>query len=531
MSTILTIPELLEHGARAYGLSPAIVEGGVTLDYRDLSREVRRVAQGYLAAGVRPGDRVAVWAPNRIEFILAAFGAQTIGASVVPLNTRYRGREARVILERSRASALVVCDVFLGTEYVRMLAESATQSSPSTSGPVTGLPHLRTVIDINSAGAPGTLGWQEFLKNGEMVSPWDLAAAKATVNPDTVCDILFTSGTTGVPKGVMSSHRQTVGVADVWASGASLTTDDRYAVVNPFFHGFGYKAGFVAALCRGSAIYPVLTFEPVGLMEMIEKQRITVLPGAPTIFLTLINHPRLRDFDLTSLRFAIAGAATVPETLFAQMLDVLGFETVAQAYGLTECVVATQSRPGEDPRHVAQTTGPPCPGIEICIIDSDGREVPTGSNGEILLRGDNVMLGYYEDQAATAAAIDPAGWLHTGDVGQLDEHGCLKITDRLKDMYVVGGFNVYPAEVESVLCGHPDIVESAVIGIPDHRMGAVGRAYVVVRAGVQFDHATVAAYCKERLANFKVPREFVVLDSFPRNASGKILKKDLGGGG
>jgi len=527
LSTPLTVPALLDHGAARFGASPAIVDGDLRLSYGELAVEARRTARAYLAAGVRPGDRVAIWAPNRGEFILALLGAQVVGASVVPLNTRYRGHEARTVLDRARASVLVLCNGFLGADYLSMLAQSAEPEAPAGDHPVAGLPHLHTVVDLDSGGSPGTVGWAEFLAGADRVSAEQLAEAEATVTPDTVCDILFTSGTTGIPKGVMSAHRQTIGVADVWATGASLSEADRYAIVNPFFHGFGYKAGVIAALCAGTSIHPVLTFDPVGLMQLVERERITVLPGAPTIFLTLINHPRLSEFDLSSLRFAIAGAASVPETLFEQMLDILGFETVAQAYGLTECVVATQSRPGEDPRHVAETTGPACPGIEIRIVDPEGNDLPVGTDGEILLRGDNVMLGYFEDEAATAAVVDADRWFHTGDIGRLDEHGCLKITDRIKDMFIVGGFNVYPAEVESVLCSHPDIVEAAVIGVDDERMGALGRAYLALRPGATIDEAALTAYCRERLANFKVPREFVAIGEFPRNASGKILKKDL----
>lgn len=527
MTTPRTVPELLTQGAQRFGDSPAIVDGDHRLTYAELALQARRTARAYLACDIRSGDRVAIWAPNRYEYILALLGAQLIGASVVPLNTRYRGNEARVVLDRSHASALVVCNGFLGNDYLSMLTEAAEPGRPSGPGPITGLTDLHTVVDIAASGHPGTMDWQHFLTGAEDVPEEALTAAEAAVTPETVCDILFTSGTTGVPKGVMSAHRQTLGVAEVWASGAALSQSDRYAIVNPFFHGFGYKAGFMAALTAGAVIYPIPTFDPEELMALVEREQISVLPGAPTIFLTLINHPELRNHDLSSLRFAIAGAASVPETLFEQMLDVLGFDTVAQAYGLTECVVATQSRPNEDPRHVAETTGPACPGIEIRIVNDQGDDLPTGEDGEIWLRGDNVMLGYFEDEEATADAIDGQGWFHTGDVGRLDKHGCLKITDRIKDMFIVGGFNVYPAEVENVLAGHPDIVEAAVVGMDDERMGAVGRAFVTVRSGADIDDAEVAAYCRSKLANFKVPRELVVITEFPRNASGKILKKDL----
>lgn len=519
-----TIPALLAAGAVRFADRPAVVEGGACLTYAELAQAVDRVSRGFLASGVVPGDRVAIWAPNRAEFILALLGAQNVGAAVVPLNTRYRGHEARTILERSRASALVTAQGFLGTDYVDMLVGSAPAGTPAGE---LGLPHLHTVVDMGETGRAGTVGWTDFLTRGASIPQADLDAATARVTPDTVADILFTSGTTGVPKGVMSAHRQTIGVAAVWAHGASLTPEDRYAIVNPFFHGFGYKAGVIACLVAGTAIYPVPTFDAVELMELVERERITVLPGPPTIFITLIHHPRRTDFDLSSLRFAIAGSASVAENLFAQMRDVLGFDQVAQAYGLTECMVATQSRANEDPAHVAETTGPGVPGIEVKVVDGEGNAVPTGSDGEICLRGENVMLGYFEDPEATAEAIDPDGWLHTGDVGRLDEHGCLKITDRMKDLFIVGGFNVYPAEVENVLATHPDVREAAVVGIPDERMGSVGLAYLMPRPGAVLDDADLTAYCRERLANFKVPRRFVVVEEFPRNASGKILKKDL----
>ncbi|KAB2812646.1 FadD3 family acyl-CoA ligase [Pimelobacter simplex] len=519
-----TVPALLAHGARTHGDHPAIVDGGSTITYTGLRDLAIATARSYRALGVEPGDRVAVWAPNRAEYLVALLGAQYIGASVVPLNTRYRGHEAQVILSRSRAVAVVLCDGFLGNDYSTLLAEAGGDEA----GPVVpGLPHLRTMVDMNSAGRPGTLPWGEFLALGERTPLDEVERLAAEVTPETVCDILFTSGTTGVPKGVMSTHAQTIGVADVWAAGAELTPADRYAIVNPFFHSFGYKAGAIAALVAGTTIYPVPTFDPEALMQLVQDERITVLPGAPTIFITLINHPRRTDYDLSSLRFSIAGAASVPETLFEQMLDVLGFEQVAQAYGLTECVVATVSRRNEDPRHVAQTTGPGVPGIEVRVVGADGADVPMGSDGEIWLRGDNVMLGYFEDPESTAAAIDPEGWFHTGDVGRLDEHGCLKITDRIKDMFIVGGFNVYPAEVENTLAEHPAVMESAVIGVPDERMGSVGQAHVVLRPGASATPEDLIAWVRERLANFKVPRSVVLAESLPRNASGKVLKTDL----
>ncbi|CAM5644098.1 acyl-CoA synthetase [Streptomyces pilosus] len=530
-TTASTVPRLLADAAERYGDHPAVVDGDIRVGYRRLADFVETAARAFTAVGVRPGDRVAVWLPNRLEFILALLGAQSAGAVAVPMNTRYRGREAADILKRSRAVALVMADGFLGNGYLDMLRAAAAEArgtDAAGTGPVPGLSHLRTVVDAGTGTPPGgSLSWTGFTSLAERVPPERAARIAAAVGPDDVCDILFTSGTTGLPKGVMSSHRQTVGVGRVWAEGAAMTSDDRYGIVNPFFHSFGYKAGFIAAFTAGATVHPVQVFDAGQVLELIQTERISVLPGAPTLFLSLLGHPRVEEFDTSSLRFATCGAATVPTLLFRRMREELGFRTVAQAYGLTECVVATRSRPGEDPEHVAETTGPAVPGLEIRVVGPDGRGMAMGEDGEILLRGDLVTCGYFEDEEATRAAFDAEGWFRTGDVGRLDEHGCLKITDRLKDVITVGGFNVYPAEVENVLCSHPDVEEAAVVGVPDDRMGSVPCAHVVPRRGASPSADALVDYCADRLANFKVPRRVVLTPVLPRNPSGKILKTAL----
>lgn len=536
LSDAQTIPQLLTDMARR-GDHPAVVSGDAAVSYRELADRISEASRAYLAQGVQPGDRVALWAPNRVDFILAMLGAQSIGAAVVPLNTRFTGHEAVMILKRSGASVLVVADNFLGRaplETLRQAAQdAAADADPAAAapvGPVPGLPAVRLVVRLDGpADGAGELGWKQFLASGADVTAERCSAAAAAVRPEDVVDILYTSGTTGLPKGVMSAHRQTLGVARAWAAGAELSAADRYAVVNPFFHGFGYKAGVISSLLAGATIYPVEVFAAAELLDLIQAERITVLPGVPTIFTSLLNHPELGDYDTSSLRFAIAGAAAAPETLFEDMVQILGFRTVAQAYGLTECVVATLSRPGETLAHAKQTTGPAVADTEIRVADANGNDVPTGEDGEILLRGGNVMLGYFDDPEATANAVDRDGWFHTGDIGRLDEHGCLKITDRLKDMFIVGGFNVYPAEIENVLRQHPAVNESAVIGVEDERMGSVGRAYVALlqNAEPMPTTADLAAFCKTRLANYKLPREFIIVNDFPRNGTGKVLKSKL----
>ncbi|MDR2983550.1 MAG: AMP-binding protein, partial [Nocardiopsaceae bacterium] len=368
-------------------------------------------------------------------------------------------------------------------------------------------------------GAP--IVWTEFLARADMVSEGAADERAVAVGADDVSDILFTSGTTGRSKGAMSAHRQAIDVARAWGDCAQLASDDRYLIVNPFFHSFGYKAGILACLLRGATIIPQLVFDPGQAMRLIEEMRITVFPGAPTIYSSILDHQDRASRDLSSLRLAVTGAAVVPVALVERMRTELGFDDVLTAYGLTEAVVATMCRPGDDPETVATTSGRATAGFEVQIA-GEGAEP-----GEIQLRGPNVMLGYLDDPAATAEAIDPDGWLHTGDVGTLDERGYLTITDRLKDMYICGGFNVYPAEVEQVLTRHPGVAEAAVIGVPDGRLGEVGKAFVVRRPAADPTSGQLIEFCRAALANYKVPRHIEFRADLPRNPAGKPLKRLL----
>jgi acyl-CoA synthetase (AMP-forming)/AMP-acid ligase II len=318
----------------------------------------------------------------------------------------------------------------------------------------------------------------------------------------------------------MSAHRQTIGVSRAWADLGGVSADDRYLVVNPFFHSFGYKIGIVVGLLTGATLYPVPTFDVDETMRLIESERITLLPGAPTIYQSLLNVPGRAQRDLSSLRLAVTGAAVVPVVLIERMRDELRIDTVVTAFGMTEAVVATMCRDGDSAETVATTCGRAVPGMEATIAEPD-----ENGAGELLLRGEYVMLGYLDDPAATAEAIDADGWLHTGDVGTLDDAGNLRITDRLKDMYICGGFNVYPAEVEQVLARLDGVADVAVVGASDERMGEVGRAFVVPAGDIAAED--VIAFARERLANFKVPRYVDFVDALPRNPSGKLLKNEL----
>jgi acyl-CoA synthetase (AMP-forming)/AMP-acid ligase II len=503
---VSTIPAVLAAAAERAPDREAVVTDEVRWTFSQLQAEVHRGARALAALGVSPGDRVGLWAPNTSQWVVAALGAVSLGAVLVPVNTRFKGEEARYSLEKTAASLLVVDDVFLagllGGDPVEALGLD--------------LPVVRTSE------------WEAFLARAEEVDEAVVTAAAAAVAPTDPCDIVFTSGTTGRPKGAVATHGASVRLFQTWADTVGLRDADRMLVVAPFFHTFGYKAGLLACLLKTATMVPLKVFDVDAALGRIADERIAVVPGPPTLFSSLLEHPARASADLSSLRLAVTGAAVVPTVLVERMRSELGFTDVITAYGLTECGgFATACRSGDPDELVATTSGRAVDGVEVVVVGADGGVLPAGEAGEVLVRGYGVMSGYWEDEAATAEAVDADGWLHTGDVGVMDAAGNLRITDRIKDMYVVGGFNAYPAEIEQVLVRHPGISEAAVIGVPDERMGEVGKAFVIPRAGAAPDPDEVVAWARERLANYKVPRTVEVVDSLPRNASGKVTKNVL----
>jgi acyl-CoA synthetase (AMP-forming)/AMP-acid ligase II len=521
-----TIPALLRTSAAEHPDREVVVdrsvEPPVRLTYAELLDRVDTLAAALIGEGIERGDRVAIWAPNCWEWIVALLGLQSAGAVLVPLNTRYKGIEAADILRRSGARLLFTVEGFLGNDYVSMLREADAG--------VGELPDLERIVLLRDAGSrpEGVPTLDEFVEAAPAASRAELDERVEQLSGDDLSDLLFTSGTTGQPKGVMLSHAQTLRAFGDWADTVGLRGDDRYLVINPFFHAFGYKAGIVSSLIAGATLVPVAVFDLDRVVDLIESEHISVIPGPPTIYQGLLNHP---GFDLDragTLRLAVTGAAPVPVELVERMRSELGFSTVVTAYGMTEaCGIATTCRPEDPAETISGTSGRAYPGVEVKVVGEDGAELPTGEAGEILVRGYNVMRGYFEDPEKTAETIDADGWLHTGDVGVMDERGYVRITDRIKDMFIVGGFNAYPAEIERLLLVHPQVAQAAVVGVPDERMGEVGYAYVLPVTGTSPDPAEIIAWSKEHMANFKAPRHVEVVPEMPLNASGKILKYEL----
>ena len=506
-----TLPRLLFDSAERYVGASALEEEGRRWSFAELAEEGLRAARGFLAAGLAPGERVAVWAPNGSGWIRAALGLSLAGGVLVPLNTRFKAAEAGYILRKVRARMLVTVGEFLGARYVEMLRSQE-------------LPALERRLLL--AGAePDAEDFEDFVAAGEGIAAGEARERALAVAPDDVCDILFTSGTTGRPKGVLTSHRQNLRGFEAWTELIGLRAGDRYLVVNPFFHAFGYKAGWLACLLRGATCLPHAVFDVPRILARVAEERVSVLPGPPAIFQSILMHPRRADCDLSCLRLAVTGAAAVPVELVRRMRSELGFETVITGYGLTEASgIVTMCRAEDDAETIATTSGRAIPGVEVRCADAAGRELPRGEPGEVLVRGYNVMRGYFEEPEETAAAIDAQGWLHTGDIGVMDARGYLRITDRVKDMFIMGGFNCYPAEIEGLLFAHPEIAQAAVIGIPDERMGEVGMAFVVPRPGTRPEPDAIIAWCREQMANYKVPRRIEIVDALPLNAAGKVEK-------
>ncbi|MEC4763029.1 FadD3 family acyl-CoA ligase [Mycobacterium sherrisii] len=461
--------------ADRFGDAEAVVDGPLRLTFAEVVQRIRCAAGAFADLGIHKGDRVAVWAPNSAEWIIAAFGLLTAGGVLVPVNTRFKTEEAGDIIARSGVKAVLAQKGFLGQDY----------TAPA------GIP----VIDLKSG----------FLSSG---SPFERA-----VSGDDIADIIFTSGTTGRPKGAMMNHGQTLRMYEEWATLADLRQGDRYLQINPYFHTFGLKAGLVTSFLRGATMLPVAVFDVDTVVDLIERERVTMLPGPPTLYHSLLT---VRDKSkLSTLRAGVTGAADIPVELVRRIHDELPFQTLMTGYGLTEAGNVTLSLPGDSFEDVATTAGVPCEGVKVRIAD----------DGEVLVRGYGVMQGYLDDPAATAEAIDVDGWLHTGDLGTLDDSGRLRIVGRKKDMFIVGGFNAYPAEIEGLLLSHPAVTQAAVIGIPDDRMGQVGKAFVVRKGEVTADE--LIGWCRDRMAGFKVPRAVQFLDSLPLNATGKVMKDRL----
>ena len=492
----------------------AVRDGSTTLTYAELAGAAQDFGAALVAQGFEPGDRVAIWCGNCAEWTVAALGLFAAGAVLVPVNTRFKGAEAAVVLSRSGARALITVTDFLGTDYVAMLDATDTP-----------LPALQSIVVAKGKASGSALAWQDFLAEATPAARAEVARRSAALGPNDPSDILFTSGTTGVPKGVVMTHGRTLIVATDWVAMTGLHAGDVYLQVNPYFHMFGLKAGILASVASGATMLPEPVFDVDRVLARVADEHVTVLPGPPTLYQSILDHPQRAQHDLSSLRVAVTGSADIPVELIRRVDQELPFSYIVTGYGLTEGGTACATSTDDDAEAVATTVGRPRPGFELRLVDDDGNDVGPGQSGEVLLRGGSIMAGYLDDPEETAKVLSVDGWLRTGDLGELDEAGRLRIVGRVKDMFIVGGFNAYPAEIENALLRHPAVQQAAVIGIPDQRLGEVGMAFVVVSGDTSGDD--IIEWSRREMANYKVPRVVEIVEALPLNATGKVLKDVL----
>jgi HIP---CoA ligase len=510
-----SLPAVLRETARRHTAVDAIVDGEVRMTYGELDRSVLNAARALIALGVAPGDRVAIWAQNSWQWCVAALGVAASGAVIVPINTRFRGKEAAQIIGDSQPVALFTTTGFLGADYPATLREAAPQHA--------NLP----VIVMDGDVAAQDLSWSEFLRQGEKVSEHDAIRRLEAIRADDLLDIMYTSGTTGFPKGVVHTHGKNLQAVTALASALTLGPGDRTLTIAPMFAQFGLRGGLYMDVLFGATTVIDAVFDVNRAVDLIEKERVTIMPGPPTILSALIS-PLAVGRDLSSLRVAVLGSTVIPEELIIELLDKKIFAHVLTGWGLTEaCGIISMSLLTDPPHRIATSAGKVVDHMQVKVIGPDGSTLPAGEPGRLLVRGPTVMNGYLGDETQTAQVIDADGWLDTGDIGLVDAEGYVTITGRAKDMVIVGGFNVYPAEVEAAMRAHPAVHEVALVGMPDERLGEVVAAFVVAEPGVSFDADEFAAWCRSEMANHKVPRAIVELDALPLNSSLKVDKQRL----
>jgi acyl-CoA synthetase (AMP-forming)/AMP-acid ligase II len=513
----VNIPNVFRIGSRRYGDKVALVDGASRWTYVELEQDMLKAVRAAMALGVEPGDRVGLCAPNSAEWIIAAGGILGAGGVLVPINTRLKGPEIVQILRTSTATALFSTPSFLGSNYIDMIRAVDPE-----------LPALNRLVTLPGSDVNGAVSWSDFLRAGSSVTEIDAHHQIDEIRTEDLSDIMFTSGTTGAPKGVMLTNGHALRTYGDFGEIMSLSARDTNLIIPPFFHSFGYKAGWLTSFMFGVKVIPQRMFSCADVLLKIETERVSVMFGPPTVYIDLINDPTRSRYDLSSLRVALPSAASVPSSLHAQLADELGFQVVLSGYGLTEAgACVSSSRIGDDPDDIANSVGRALDGVELMIVDDSGQPLGVDETGEIWVRGYVVMCGYWNDDEATHQVIDENGWLHTGDVGSLNPRGFLKITDRKKDMFIVGGFNAYPAEIESALSRFAPIAHVAVVGTPDARLGEVGVAFVVLKPQQSTTPEQIIAWARDQMANFKVPRRVYIVDDLPRNASMKVRKAEL----
>ncbi len=509
-------------------LALVVPHQSVRYTFGELDAAADRFARGLLGCGLKPGDRIGIWAPNCVEWLLTMFAAARAGLILVNINPAYRTSELDHALRLVGCRALVFAASFKGSDYLAMLRELLPELTYAAHGRLLAerFPELRLLVRIAADAAPGCLSFADLEAAGHDVAPGALAAIARNLDPDQPFNIQFTSGTTGSPKGATLTHFNIVNNGFFVGEGMRLTAADRVCIPVPLYHCFGMVLGVLAAMTHGAAsVFPGEAFEPLAVLETVQRERCTALHGVPTMFIAELEHPRFREFDLSSLRTGIMAGAPCPIAVMRRVVDEMHMPEVTICYGMTETSPVSFQSACDDPveRRVS-TVGRIHPHVQVKIIDGDGRTTPRGTPGELLTRGYSVMRGYWADAERTRDAIDAGGWMHTGDLAVIDAHGYCNIVGRVKDMIIRGGENISPREIEEFLYRHPAVLDVAVVGVPDHKYGEAVCACIRLREGAAATEDEMREFCRGQIAHYKVPRYVRFVDSFPMTVTGKVQK-------
>jgi fatty-acyl-CoA synthase len=525
-----SLGRILDDVSSRFPQNEAIVSGQQRITFETLMHRASSMANALLRMGVKKGDKVAIWMGNKPEWVYVHFACIKIGAPVIPLNTRYKAHELEYILKQSDSTTLFMMDKFINIDFIPMIYDVCPELKDCKPGELQSrkLPLLKRVIILADESHPGMLDYNEVLKSGEdHAASAELKKAQDQVGPDDVYIIPFTSGTTGFPKGVVTTHYQYMRIMAAVSARFQMADGDRILVVSPFSHNMGNMTGMLLGGCNGACILPMEAFDPGEGLRLVHEEKVSKFTGSPTMYIMMLDHADFPKRDTTSIKASVIGGADVSPDLVRTIMDRMGIKDLISAYGLTENTgVSTMSQPGDPPEVIANSAGrlifDDC---ELKILDpGTGEELPRGSQGEICSRGFYVMKEYYKQPEETKAAFNKDGWFRTGDLGTMDENGYIKITGRLKDMFITGGVNAYPAEIESFLMTHPKISMVSVVGVPDRRMGEVAMAFVKLKEGEAATQEEIIAFSREKMANYKAPRYVNFVNDFPMTATGKVQK-------
>ncbi|WP_411747528.1 AMP-binding protein [Psychrobacillus psychrotolerans] len=525
-----TVGEIVKEAARKFPDTEAYVypEHGIRKTYKEFDKETDELAKAFIGMGIQKGEHVAIWSDNKREWLLSQFATGKMGAVLVTVNTNYQEKELEYLLQQSDATTLILCESFKGTSYLDIVRAICPEIIHSEKGNILSekFPHFKRVIVMTDNEYKGMYSWAELLSHADKVSDDTLENALKSLHNEEVINIQYTSGTTGFPKGVMLSHKNVVNNGQLVGDYIYLTEKDRLCIPVPFFHCFGCVMGTIASVTHGTTMVIIEQFNPGKVLQIVQDEKCTALHGVPTMFIAELNHPDFKQFKLSTLRTGIMAGSICPIEVMKKVITDMGASEITIAYGQTESSpVITQTKTDDPIEKRVSSVGKPHPAVEVKIIDPlTGEDTPTGVPGELCTRGYLVMKGYYKNEQATKTAIDPNGWLHTGDIAVVDEEGYIDITGRIKDMVIRGGENIYPKEVEEFLYQHPKVQDVQVVGVPDPKYGEELMAWVILKSGEQMTSDELKEYCKGKISYHKIPKYIEFIESYPMTASGKIQK-------